>query len=134
MAAKIQYVCCMTIQDASQQLLFRLSKVYDEREAKNSSDWVMENITGWTKIDRVINKTTPLTSPQQRTLDTYTHALLAHKPVQYVLHEAWFYGMKLYVDENVLIPRPETEELVDWIVSEAKGSQCTGPGFESQRD
>jgi len=110
----------MTIHDASQQLLFGLSRVYDEREAKNISEWVMEHVTGWTKIDRVINKTVPLSPRQQQTLETYTKELLAHKPVQYVLHEAWFYGMKLYVDENVLIPRPETEELVDWIVSEAR--------------
>jgi len=122
MAAKIQYVCGMTIHDAGQQLLFQLFPVYEEREARNIAEWVMENITGWTKIDRVINKTVPLTPRQLGLLETYTKELAAHKPVQYVLHEAWFYGMKLYVDENVLIPRPETEELVDWIVSEAVNS------------
>jgi release factor glutamine methyltransferase len=51
-------------------------------------------------------------------LDQYTNELLAHKPVQYVLSEAWFAGMKLYVDQNVLIPRPETEELVDLVVKD----------------
>ncbi|HEY6505327.1 MAG TPA: peptide chain release factor N(5)-glutamine methyltransferase, partial [Chitinophagaceae bacterium] len=46
--------------------------------------------------------------------------LLAHEPVQYVLNEAWFCGLKFYVDKNVLIPRPETEELVEWVISNCK--------------
>lgn len=123
----------MTIQDAGRQLLFQLFQLYEEREAKNITDWVMENITGWTKIDRVINKTVPLSSRQLHLLETYTIELAAHKPVQYVLHEAWFYGMKLYVDENVLIPRPETEELVDWIVEEVRSSKFGNSGTGEPR-
>jgi release factor glutamine methyltransferase len=48
-----------------------------------------------------------------------------------VLEEAWFYGMKLYVDENVLIPRPETEELVDWLIKEVQSSGLIVPGSQS---
>ena len=79
----------------------------------------MENITGWKKIDRVTNKAVPLSAAQEKLLRQYTVELQTHKPVQYVLQEAWFYKMKLYVDENVLIPRPETEELVQWLIAEA---------------
>ena len=117
----------MTIHEALLQLRFQLFHVYDEREAGNIADLVMENITGWQKIDRVVNKTVPLTDAQINKLTDYIAALLEHTPLQYVLHEAWFYGMKLYVDENVLIPRPETEELVDWLIkvysSKVPGSQ-----------
>ena len=108
----------MTIHEASLQLRFQLFHLYDEREAGNIGDLVMEHITGWKKIDRVMNKTVPLSAKQQQQLDQFTRALLDHTPLQYVLHESWFYGMKLYVDENVLIPRPETEELVDWLIKE----------------
>ena len=50
----------------------------------------------------------------------YAERLLKHEPVQYVLNECWFYGLKFYVDKNVLIPRPETEELVDWVIRNIK--------------
>ena len=63
-----------------------------------------------------MNKEVKCSAPMEEQLDQYIEELAAHKPVQYVLHEAWFAGMKLYVDENVLIPRPETEELVDLVI------------------
>jgi release factor glutamine methyltransferase len=107
----------MTIHDAYTSLSKELKAIYDDREAVNIADWLIENITGKKKIDRILNKQTLLNSREEEILKDYTAQLLQHKPVQYVLNEAWFAGMKLYVDEAVLIPRPETEELVEWIVS-----------------
>jgi release factor glutamine methyltransferase len=105
----------MTIQQASQELVQNLSTVYNNREAANIADWVMEYFTGLKKSERVMNRDAELHPDKISTLNRYITELLTHKPVQYVLHEAWFCGLKFYVDENVLIPRPETEELVDWI-------------------
>lgn len=117
----------MTIHEASQQLRFQLFHLYDERESGNITDLVMEAITGWKKIDRVGNKVVPLSAVQLKTFEWYSRALLDHTPVQYVLHEAWFYGMRLYVDENVLIPRPETEELADWLIKDTKSQAPRTP-------
>jgi release factor glutamine methyltransferase len=89
-------------------------------EAATIADWVIEHITMLNKIDRLLNKQATLTTVQQETLQNITTDLLNHKPVQYILNECWFAGMKLYVDENILIPRPETEELVEWIIEDCK--------------
>ena len=107
----------MTIQQANQRLLFQLYSIYDNREAANIADWVMEHITGWRKIDRILYKEVPLTPGKLEQLENYGAQLAAAKPVQYVLQEAWFYAMKLFVNESVLIPRPETEELAAWVIA-----------------
>jgi release factor glutamine methyltransferase len=106
----------MTVYEAQQQLQTALVELYDDREAANIADWVMEHVTGLRKIDRIMHKQSPLAPEKAARLQEYTRELLTHRPVQYVLHEAWFCGMPFYVDENVLIPRPETEELVEWVV------------------
>ncbi len=110
----------MTIQEAYHQTLYKLFELYDDRESANICDWLIEHITGFKKIDRIAHKNFLLNLQQEKLLKCYLPELLQHKPVQYVLHEAWFAGIKLYVDENVLIPRPETEELIDWIIGDCR--------------
>lgn len=115
----------MTMQEATFYLLKKLRSIYPEGEASQITDWVMEHITSSKKAERMIYKKEAITDDEEKKLKQYTERLIQHEPVQYVLNEAWFYKMKFYVDKNVLIPRPETEELVDWIVREV-GSQGSG--------
>jgi release factor glutamine methyltransferase len=113
----------MTIGEANSSLLFQLYHLYDDGESANIADLVMEKITGWRRIDRIVNKEVKFSSIQTAQLNAYIEELSRHVPVQYVLHEAWFFDMKLYVDNNVLIPRPETEELVQWIVDNSQSQK-----------
>ncbi|HKO79670.1 MAG TPA: peptide chain release factor N(5)-glutamine methyltransferase [Chitinophagaceae bacterium] len=110
----------MTIREANRHIFNQLKTIYDEPEAENISDWVLEHLTGAKKTDRVIHKEKLISAEQALQLNHYLSRLLQHDPVQYVLNEAWFCGLKFYVDKNVLIPRPETEELVEWIISDCK--------------
>ena len=116
----------MKMQEASFYLLNRLRRIYDEGEADKITDMVMEHLTGSKKAERMIYKNSPITPEEEKQLKQYTERLLKYEPVQYILKEAWFYNTKFYVDKNVLIPRPETEELVDWVLKETKQMEVPG--------
>lgn len=110
----------MTLQEATFYLLNKLKTIYSEGEASTITDWVMEYITGSKKAERMIYKNEAIMAKEEEQLKQFTERLLQHEPVQYVLNQAWFCGLKFYVDKNVLIPRPETEELVEWIIANLK--------------
>jgi release factor glutamine methyltransferase len=105
----------MTIQHAQEKAFLSLRSIYEEREAHAITDWLMEHLTGKKRIDRLIIKPTELTEEQEDLFLHHLTQLEIHKPIQYVLGEAWFKGLKFFVNQNVLIPRPETEELVEWV-------------------
>jgi release factor glutamine methyltransferase len=94
-----------------------LAAIYDPREAAHITEWVLENITGHSRIDRIMHET-ELSDEQEETYQQYFTRLADATPVQYVLGHAWFMGQRFRVNEDVLIPRPETEELVSWIIDE----------------
>lgn len=109
----------MDIRTARQELLHRLRGIYDPREATLIADMVMEHVTGRPRTQRLLHGSDSLTDGQVLAWRRCVDELLRWRPVQYVLGEAWFAGMRLQVDERVLIPRPETEELFEWCLSSA---------------
>ena len=110
----------MTTEQLYNDFLNQLTSIYEKREAANIADWVFEKVTGFKRLERSLNRDVELEKDAIQKLHKYLAELLQNKPVQYVLNEAWFYKMKFYVNENVLIPRPETEELVEWLVGDVR--------------
>jgi release factor glutamine methyltransferase len=110
----------MTFHEAHKTLKQKLIGIYEEREAGNIADWIMEALTQANKADRILRKNQELKQEQEILLLQFTERLLIHEPIQYILNEAWFCGLRFYVDARVLIPRPETEELVEWIIRDCK--------------
>ena len=110
----------MNIGEAERYLSKELNAIYSEREAYNIADILIEHLTNLTKSDRIIKKNEIVTADIENKLQLCLSRLLKHEPIQYVINKSWFYNMELYVDHSVLIPRPETEELVEWIVTDIR--------------
>jgi release factor glutamine methyltransferase len=110
----------MKLFEAAQSLREQLREIYGEGEAAIIADLALEHITSLSVTQRLAKKEKELTEAQMAQVSRYSRRLQDHEPIQYLMNKSWFYGMELYVDRNVLIPRPETEELVDWIVQDVK--------------
>jgi len=111
--------------DAFYELKKKLQPLYDEREAAAVAHLFLEFITGLNKSDRLLKKDNLFTERQQEQYDAKSKQLTKGKPIQYITNSAWFMEREFLVNENVLIPRPETEELVQWIVDEVISRQST---------
>lgn len=98
----------------------KLQNLYDERESAAIAHEVLNHITGLNKTQRLINKDTLFTEAQYREYELATSNLSKGVPLQYVLGKAWFMDWEFTVNNNVLIPRPETEELVQWVLDDHK--------------
>lgn len=102
----------MNITEAHYTFIENLSAVYEPGEARSIARIVFEDAL---RVYDVQSKA-PLFDIQQHLLNDIQQRLLQHEPIQYILGQADFYGLKLKVNRNVLIPRQETEELVYWIL------------------
>jgi release factor glutamine methyltransferase len=109
----------MSLQEIKVFLKQKLSSKIDAVELTSLIGMLIEAVTGWNRMQQIVNVNTELTKEQQAQIEHYAEQLLAGQPIQYILGKAWFMGSELMVNEHVLIPRPETEELVEWIISYA---------------
>lgn len=94
-----------------------LSSIYDEDEASAIFLTTIAHVLHYSKGDYLLKKDEVLSLENTHKLEQILAELTTGRPIQYVLGEAHFYGLRFKVNESVLIPRPETEELVEWILS-----------------
>ncbi len=95
-----------------------LSAVADEREITSWYYISIEYLLVYNRSDCIINSNQVLNKSQLSKIKQIVAELKSHKPIQYILGKTEFYGLKIKVNEHTLIPRPETEQLVDWILKE----------------
>ncbi|MAW21730.1 MAG: protein-(glutamine-N5) methyltransferase, release factor-specific [Flavobacteriales bacterium] len=90
----------------------------EQREITSFAYIAINHLLGYSRSDCIINANQQLTSDTVTRLHQIIIDLKRNKPIQYILGKAYFYGLELKVNQHTLIPRPETEELVDWILKE----------------
>jgi release factor glutamine methyltransferase len=94
----------------------QLKGIYDAHEASNITSMIFESFAGISRSDIIKDSEIFISEDKIEKIKNSLADLIEHKPVQYVLGEAWFFNLKFIVNENVLIPRPETEELVQEVI------------------
>jgi release factor glutamine methyltransferase len=94
-----------------------LQNIQEEHEIESFFFILTEYLHQLKRVDVALHPNFELSEYDVEKWNTILAQLQQEKPIQYITGEAWFYGMKFQVNENTLIPRPETEELVDWILN-----------------
>jgi release factor glutamine methyltransferase len=95
-----------------------LTPIFEEREVISWAYLSIEHVLGYNRSDCIINPNKRIEAKISYKFLQIIEDLKTRKPLQYILGETTFYGLKLKVNEYTLIPRPETEELVAWILQE----------------
>jgi release factor glutamine methyltransferase len=115
MGVKIQ-----TIKDIRFYLAKELTGIYSLLEIRVLADLLIKTVTGRTKLHQIYDDGYPVSKSEVTQIIKFSNQLKTGKPVQYILGETIFYDCKIKLNSSTLIPRPETEELVDLIIRENK--------------
>ena len=97
-----------------------LKNIQDEQEIESFFFILTEYLHNLKRVDVALNPNFELSDAEVEKWNIILADLQQEKPIQYITGEAWFYGLKFEVNESTLIPRPETEELVEWVIESQK--------------
>lgn len=97
-----------------------LKNIQDEQEIESFFFILTEYLHHLKRVDVALNPDFEISDAAIEKWNAILVELQQEKPIQYITGEAWFYGLRFEVNENTLIPRPETEELVEWIIESQK--------------
>lgn len=109
----------MTVREELLEVRKRLDGIYDRREREAVILLIFSYVKGWSRVDLIINEGLELSDFAKSEIDRIVDRLILGEPIQYITGNARFFGLDFKVRPGVLIPRPETEELVDWILKDA---------------
>ncbi len=113
----------MTLLELRSKFLNDLKEFYPKTEILSFYFLLIEYHLGLKKVDISLSPEKELTPKESELIFSALYRLKKEEPIQYIIGETAFYGLTFKVDHNVLIPRPETEELVDWIIKDSNKYQ-----------
>ncbi len=113
----------LKIKDIRVGFVNSLSEIYDAEEAVSFFYLLSEKISNLKRVDVALNLEKELSAREIDQFEDAKKRLLDQEPIQYIIGDAYFYGLSFIVNKNVLIPRPETEELVDWILKDQENKK-----------
>lgn len=105
-----------TLSEIQNQFRSQLAGLYADQEIRQIFFLCSEHVLNYSKIDTFLRSGDPISSDVAEKLTIILSRLTKWEPIQYILGVSWFYGLTIRVDHRVLIPRQETEELVQWII------------------
>ncbi|WP_166964421.1 peptide chain release factor N(5)-glutamine methyltransferase [Yeosuana marina] len=108
----------MRLKDIKELFQFELNGMYDKEEIDNFFFMIIESYLNLKRIDLALNPELSCKDNQSQLLNDALAHLKKQIPIQYILGETEFFGLPFKVNSSVLIPRPETEELVSWIINQ----------------
>jgi len=117
----------MKIRDYRAQFIQKLSPIYDAGEAESFFYLILEEKKQLKRIDLALNPDLTFSNEEIQLWNSILEQLKKEIPIQYLLGKTSFYGLDFEVNPAVLIPRPETEELVEWIISYNQIHKSTNP-------
>lgn len=123
-----------TIKDIRNHISGELKEIYPEEEIQSLSEIVMLHVLGGSRAGLLCNPERRMTKEESEKILSVCNELRTGKPIQYITGEVIFYNCTIRVSPGVLIPRQETEELVDLVIKENRGfsgeitDACTGSG------
>lgn len=103
----------------------QLEDIYPKNEASSIFYICMTTLLGCTKAELLCMREITLSEEQNCRLDQMLERLMKHEPIQHITKQSEFYGSTFCVTKDTLIPRPETEELADWIITDWSGKECS---------
>ena len=119
----------MLLKNYKTTFLHELSSLYEEQEIESFFYIILEKLHGLKRIDLALNPQTVMDGAHLKQWKNIVSELKKQRPIQYILGETTFYGLSFLVNENTLIPRPETEELVELIIKSFESS-VSGSGLK----